>query len=815
MNDKDKDIGQLASELEGVKKRVPAEGQALLERCGQVARRISAAKGLFSPKRGELDAIWDEIQTVRKEADALAPLYAAIRTTRAVVEELCAEPSINASVDAKIEELCEEWLPLLDHIARAVGDSREAGPALEQVNQLREWARRRRQAAQLIRSVSDLNARAAGNANAVLADVERTWIGAFSQGRVDEEWLKSARNHLQLLRTEFSPERHEPRQAEQSVVSPAPVVQIETQAPPGRPVEPEETYEPPAEEPSMMFFRIATALTECSDLARALGLESTEISEFEMRMQDIENDRGKNSAAAHTTLKDDVEGFQKSLQEKASAAKEERLQRLRRRWKQFQSIYADRQYATGISVQRAEELKSDSPARLTTFFESVREAIDSINFTAESDRPPLAQAVRRRVEMCTALLEELRRQPRTIAIDTSLGQQERRIPKAANLPGSAESSFECLDVCDAVLGDLASLKQANGRRRQDVADRTEHLRKVALLIDSTGTGGGGAPAVSLIEPLSADANPSEWLDQTEMRLGRIEQALETRRKEVQQRVTQDLVKLRKENLAWSRVLVEFSSEAESLGTKAPPPQELEALRDAFDLEVQSRRKIEMLARMAAELLARRKEDACAHLDKHLASPAFETHPERDTAESLLDALKSLVPLPDLPDLDSFSTFQDSITDAESFVDRLEASRREIPGKIGVLQEQFSRLNEQNVVSLRPEMANRIRALLQGLQEAIDREEFDSAEFQLGETERLIVALECDARSRISAETRLLEQRLKKALESADPKFAQQARVALGRLEDEGHLEPPSYSSRTNARRVLNRNAPTLREAPRP
>ncbi len=601
MTDKERDIGQLASEIEAVRNRVPSEAQALQDRCLQILKRISAAKGLFSPKREELNAIWEEIQTLRQESDALDPLLAAIRTARVVVEELSAEPAINAHVDAKIQELYEEWLPLLDHIARVVGDARAAAPALEQVNQLREWARSRRLAAHLIRSVSELHARSFGNANAVLAEVMRTWTEVFQQDRIDEGWLADARSHLEVLRNEFSPERHGvDRTGAQSIPSttaaaappvlaalatsgwtdvaaePSRYAEPVRYTEPVRQIEPEPVAAEPAEEPSMVLFHINTSLAECSDLARALGLESGEISELDKRMQDLENDPSGNSAAVKK-LREDLRVYQASLSEKANAAKEERLKKLQRRWRQFQSIYSDQQYSTGAYVQRAEELKSDSPARLTTFFQSVDEALNNINFTAEGDRPPLAQAIRQRVEMCAALAEEIRQQPRTIAVDTALAQQERRVPKA-NLPISAESSFECLDICESVYGEFEALKQQNEQKRQDLAARGEQLQKLATLIDSTGNAQAGATAMSLLEQLAEQRSASPWLDQTESLLGRIEQALQIKRKEVQQRAAQDLVKLRRENLGWSRVLIEFSPDAESLGTKTPPPEELEALR---------------------------------------------------------------------------------------------------------------------------------------------------------------------------------------------------------------------------------------------
>ncbi len=143
-------------------------------------------------------------------------------------------------------------------------------------------------------------------------------------------------------------------------------------------------------------------------------------------------------------------------------------------------------------------------------------------------------------------------------------------------------------------------------------------------------------------------------------------------------------------------------------------------------------------------------------------------------------LESIPQLATPPDLTSFENAYDSIIDAEGFLDRLEAARREIPGKLNVLDERIARLNDLNVVFYRRGMANRVRVLVQGMREAIAREEFDSAEFQLAETSTLIGALETDVRARVSSEARELDQRLRAAIEVAtDPKLTQQARDRAG------------------------------------
>jgi hypothetical protein len=775
------DIGEIEKELEAWRRQIPPDALSLLSRIGQLAQRTSAFKGTFPLDRGQLLQIEEQFQILQRDMPILDELYSTVQRTRVVVSELHEEPELNRAVDARIREWSEEWLVLLDHIVRAVGDGKFTSPVLTQVKQIRAWARQRRQALTLLRNIVELDAQADGGGNPVLAGVERTWIDQFCQGRIDEEWLDEARGQFELLRKEF--------------VTPLPSI--------AKTVQVAEPVEESTGTSVVPFHVISQGLAECRDLAQALRLDAGEIHEFERRRLDLQNDRDDDAVLR---LLNDIESFHTSLRERASEEKESRLHVLRLRWKRFQEIYNDDSYdETAVLVYHVEALKPDSTIGLHQFFERVDEALDKIYFLVDSNRPRLAEAIRRTVERSRSLLSELRQQPRTIALDASLTQQEICLPIDRSFPVTAAESFICLDACDAVLSELRAIKQQNAQTQAELATKTDRLKKLASAIGKVGDASETAALSDLLQGIPEPATAAQWLDETVASLNRVERKLDVLLTQVRDRCAADLLKQRKENLNWIRLLTEFAPEADTFSSKELVPQELEPLRVALELEGQYQRKIGVLIASAVQQIAKRCEEVRHQLREHLTAPAFETHPEREKAEELLEGLESLPLLSEAPTRTEFLSVYDALGEAESFIDRLEYARREIPGKLKILEDRFSRLNELNVAAYRGSMAHRIKALLLGMQKAIASGQFEPLIFQLRQTEELIAALETDVERRISAETEELEERLRRAIRtSTDTKFVLQAESALAQLMEEGHLESPTYIVRQRLNRLMSR-----------
>jgi hypothetical protein len=785
----EKDVGEISAELEVLRKRVAPGAEALQDRFTELGRRISAFRGSFLPGPGDLGQIRAQFLALKQDMPVLEELYAAAQQTRAVVLEFRSAPPLNRVVDERIGEWSKEWLELLDHIVRAVGDARTAGPPLGQVKQIRTWVRQRRQAANLIRNVNELASQGGDGKNPALAGVARAWTEQFRQGHIDEDWLEESRTQFELLRKEFPPA--------------AP-----TMPPPGQaPIEPAAT---PSGETANTFHIISQALAECRDLAQALHLEGSEIPGFERRRLDVQNDRDE---AVLQALLRDIEAFQGKLREQASEEKEKRLQLLQLRWRQFQSIYKDDKHQdTAELIRRAEASRPDSGIGLDQFFERVREALNKIYFTAEGNRSRLTAAVERWAEARKAQHLELRRQPRTLALDAALAQQEKRVPLDLELPLAAEDSFERLDEYSALVNELRLLQQKNEQDRSDLAARADRLRNLAASIADVEDAPEAAAAREWVKRLSTPPGADTWLDETAAALNRAEKTLDGLLTLVLDRTTAELLKLRKENQDWVRLVVEFYPEADAFVVRSVPPREVEQLRAAADLEAQHQQKIAALVALSVQQLATRREDVCRHLRDHLASPAFETHPERERAEELLSEVELLPPLSESPTRAGFMNAYNVIGEAESFVDKLESERRRIPGEVKGLVERFDKLNELNVVAYRRNMANRVKALLSGMQKGIAAEQFEPLKTQLDLTDALIKALEADIRSRVTLETEQLVKSLNNAMEtSTDKNFVLQAQSALEQLQEEGHLESPSYFLRQRLSRALRRGPSAKQE----
>jgi hypothetical protein len=313
---------------------------------------------------------------------------------------------------------------------------------------------------------------------------------------------------------------------------------------------------------------------------------------------------------------------------------------------------------------------------------------------------------------------------------------------------------------------------------------------------------------SLASQIPDELPTDRFLDHTAGDLNRLEQALNAQLSKVRQRGAAALVKYRKENLAWIRLLTPITPEVENFTSTGPVPEDLETLRNALDVETRYQQRIADLGITAVHLLAQRRDAVLERIRCHLGNPAFETHPEKERARSLENGLQSMEALNKQgspPEREEFTDARDTVIDAEEFIDRIEAAQREIPDQLSLLEERFATLRELNGTGYRPELARRVNTLLLGIKRGIELEQWEPLKSQLEQTGALLAALERDAILRISAETEEAVRQLRiKARTSSNRTLARDIESAIAQLEEGGHLEPPPYSIRRKLIRLLDR-----------
>ena len=397
-------------------------------------------------------------------------------------------------------------------------------------------------------------------------------------------------------------------------------------------------------------------------------------------------------------------------------------------------------------------------------------------------------------------------EPRLISVDTALKTIRSQIPDPPGSQVNADDLFERLGSCHELLAKVQALKQENAAKQNEVMAQVGKLKRLAIQLEAVSD---AAEVRNITSQLPEQLPPERFLDVTIGELNRLDQALNGLLTKVLQRASSELVRLRRENLSWIRLLAPITPEAENFTATGPVPDDLDALHTDLDVERSNQQRIAELSLTAANQLAQRREAVEQRLQYHLMTPAFETHPERDKAQSLHAGLQFFEALHQpgrQPRQEELSRARDLVIDAEEFIDRIEATQKEIPERLAVLEERFTRLRELNGIGYRPDLARRVNTLLMGIQKGISLEQWEALKSQLEETNTLLSALERDAILRIAAETEevVKQLKLKKAKKSADRQLVRDIDSAIAQLEEEGHLEPPAYATRRRMNRLLDR-----------
>jgi hypothetical protein len=694
-----------------------------------------------------------------------------------------------------------------------VGDAKRATTTLEQVKKIELWTTERRTAAELILRANELRERAGGSAKNVLEPAIAAWTERYRRGNVDAKWVQEESSRLTLLEQAFESERKKSAAAVIPQPAPPPAEAIgasDNGAHGGADL---------AQAATLPFHHIAQSLAECRDLAEAVsparpgesygvGIEyPPQIAEFEVRQWQLQNEPRPPAVQA---LREEVDTFHGSLLKRATEQSKTRLGGLQRRWQRFQEIYQDPRARSDISelVAEAEAAKPDAASGFRKCFQIIENALNRIHTSANIDRPRLATAVRKAVEQCRVELTNVRQQARPIAVDALLVQAEGRIPPDMGSQADVRIYFDQLDQCENVLHELTRIVEQNQRYQQECLTHTLRLRELAASISRIGKPQeAGVAAASIAERLSGALPATVPLDTISDLLKDAEKQLDLLVARVRAKCAADLADLRKENVAWMRLLTEFSQSEVLPATYEPPPQDLDALHAVLEAEERQKQRLATLAAEAAQDLESRKSQVCTHLREHLDNPAFETHPERDSAANFLTEVEEVAVPVDQSKRDLFSHAYNTIAEAEAFIDRLEAAQRELPGRVKILEDRFTQLRELNAIDYRQELSRRANALLLGMQQAIAQQQWDPLPYQLVETDALISALEADARTRITSETEVLLERLRKAMKNSnDNNFIRQADAVVLQLEDAGHLTSPSYQIRQRLNRLLSRTA---------
>ena len=111
--------------------------------------------------------------------------------------------------------------------------------------------------------------------------------------------------------------------------------------------------------------------------------------------------------ADYIALEQDIEACRGRLQEKSGQEVERRLARLQLRWNWFRAVYGRRDEIAAM-VAGVEKAKADAASDLREYIETVDAAEQRINAIVNSNRPILAEFVRKECADCVALANSLR-----------------------------------------------------------------------------------------------------------------------------------------------------------------------------------------------------------------------------------------------------------------------------------------------------------------------------------------------------------------------------------------------------------------------
>ena len=802
------DMAILRTRLESWTARVPKEFEAFHQKRDELLKQIRSLSRVF-PRRDPAEAASVTRQFLNLEGDlpVLEELAAALQRTRAEVTEFSAASSPDSQIRPLIQDWSQYWLSLLDAIPRTTVDRKGALPFLFQAQKIEGWANSRRRALAILSEAAALRDRTATHPERK-QEIEKaigSWREAFVAEKIDASWLTEAETILGRFRT-AEPEKPAPEKTE-----PPPIPEPKSDAQPPKEATPSETVphpQPTEESPQLLTWRIDQLLAECRDLVEALEKPRGELEKFESRQWRL----GDQPAIADLrALCQEITAFRDSLLAQAGKECDQRMEQLQLRWQWFQAVYGARPEIDDL-IRQAQAGRPDAahPApdgarQLKTFLRTLNTAEQLIYANVNADRSKLSEFVKRSAEKCRARMKELRAQARLTAVDAALAVIERQIPDDPSPQLDGVESFARLEKCHQLERELETKGEENRRRQQEALDKAAKLRRLASTI-------GGEQAHAIAAEIPAELPTDRSLEQTAADLNRLGQLLETERVRVRNMKTAELTKLRKDNVAWSRLLGAFTMEAEAFITSEPAPEQLDELQMAVEREQEYRQRIAGLTARAARELAERRQRCDDWLREHVTAPAF---PARKSAEEYLADLDALPPFAETPKREDFSLAFEAVSNAEAFIDSIEAERRAVPDKIRDLEQQFEQLvNDWGARSYRPDLFRRAAAQLAGMQKALDSQLWQALDYQLGQTKTLIAALRADALLRIGAEVEQLVEQLRNAAKTSkdDPEYILKIETALRQLEEEGHLDPPSGAMRIRLRNLRDRRAAPYREA---
>jgi hypothetical protein len=830
MNTVNEDLGQLLTKLESWVNRIPQEAQEFHKRRGALVQQIRDSTGTFGGRdAAQIAQIVRQSTEMEGDIPSFEMLVAAARRTRVKVIAFRATAAPDPKSRSLVEEWSGDWLALIDFLVGHAGDRRAAAKATSQIEQIETWTTDRTRALTLLSEATSVRTEDIGpGLKKALESAIEYWTEDFAQGRTDARWLdeatKTAKNlyggRLPAPRSAPPPPPPPPPPPAQQVRTPpppppaGPAKPPEAKAPeptvtqtkaPEPPVAPPKAPEPEPEAQSQIhFYQIGQALAECHALADSLSEDRSELDQIENRYWQLRN-RPSPALADVTALVGDIAACCEKLQGRAGQEVERRLARMQLRWQWFRAVYGPRQEIAAM-VETAEKAKPDAAGRLRDFIDTVESAEQRINAIVNSNRPILAEFVRKACTECVTELDNVRCQACLISVDTALTNIKKRIPDPPGSQVNADDLFDRLDTCHELLGKITREKQENVARQNEVLAQAAKLRKLAGQLEAVSDS--AAEIRALANQIPEQLPSDRFLDHTAGDLNRLEQTLNVQLTKVRQRGSAALLKYRKDNQAWIRLLAAITPEVEGFTVTGAPPEDLDALRTALDLEVRYQKRIAELSANAVQMLRQRRDAVRQRLQYHLSTPAFETHPEKDKANALAAGLESVeglnmqgAPL----NRDDFSDARDMVIDAEEFIDRIEAAQREIPDHLAQLEERFGRLRVLNGIGYRPDLARRVNTLLMGVRKGIELEQWEPLRSQLEQTNALFSALERDALVRITAETEEVVRQLRlKAKRSTNQQLVRDIESSIAQLEEDGHLEPPSYSTRRRLARLLDR-----------
>jgi hypothetical protein len=855
------DLQALLKSVEEWAARVPSKAEEFHRRRNALAQQIREAAPGFGSSRdqGQTAEIVRKAREMEADVPAIASMAAVASRVRNTVIEFQAAPAHDRKTGALVVEWCNDWVSLIDFLLTRTSDRRSAEKAIAQMTQIESWANDRRNALGILSGIAGLHQDdTSPGLKAALDNAVRYWTEDFAAQRTDSRWLAGAGSTARRLTAEW--------EAERSKAAPNPV----PAAPAGRQenpqqIPPEKTPEKPPERPStpapqrnqwpdpppvnispagaeqpvptsgtqsaaalppaggppqapsqaaaaapapqsnpgaagsstsMPFWEINQMLAESNALAEALHHSRGEIEKLELRYWQLFNQPVFSPQDAEA-LQQEIQRHRDGLQVRSNEEVERRLRRLRSRWNWFRVVYGERP-DIAVKIRAAESSKPDEAIGLREFAQLVDDAEQLIHAIANAHRPKLAKQVESMAARCQSEIGELLAKPCLSTTEAAL--KALVIPAAPDVQVNADQLFERLEQGEAALARIAALRETNANKEKEALALAAHLNRLQLQLAASN---GGPPA----PPASAGIPAGRFIDDFERDLKIASAELEAQIAAARERDAGILVKLRKENAAWIRVLAPYVPEVEGLTGTAPPPSELDQLTAAIALERQYEKRISDLKGRAAEELERKRKDAAARLERHLSSPAFETHPDRETAGELMQRLQTLETAKEPCSRQAFRSMEEAVEDAEDFLARIEAAQRRIPEQLALIEESFARLRELNAVVYRQGLARRINTLILGVKRGIQLEQWEPLDAQLKSIGVLLSALERDALRRISAETEDLAGKLEAiAKDSKDAVLVRQIQSALEELRELGPFQPPPYSIRQRMAR-LERRAP--------